>query len=32
MNEANADSGECSWVGEAFLPGGSRGLGILKGS
>jgi hypothetical protein len=32
MNEANADSGACSWVGEAFLPDGTRGLGISEGT
>ena len=32
MNEANADSGECSWVGEAFLPDGTKGLGISEGT
>ena len=32
MSEANATSGPCSWTGEAFLPDGTRGLGISKGT
>ena len=32
MSEANATEGPCSWVGEAFLSDGTRGLGTGQGT
>ena len=32
MHEANAEGGECTWTGEAFLHDGTRGLGVGAGA
>ena len=31
INDPDADTGECSWAGEGFLPDGTKTIGFLSG-
>ena len=31
-NDPDADTGECSWAGEGFLPDGTKTIGFLSGT
>ena len=32
INDPDADTGECSWAGEGFLPDGTKTIGFLSGT
>jgi len=32
INDPDADSGECSWSGEAFMPDGTKAIGFQSGT
>jgi hypothetical protein len=32
INDPDADSGTCTWAGEAFLPDGTKTIGFLSGT
>ena len=32
INDPDADTGECSWAGEGFLPDGTKTVGFLSGT